>query len=186
MTEFNASFKFYYNNPLYNKFRNFKSYKNIMNEVNKLGLPYPTDVKNNISKENLRLKMATTVCLISIFGFLYKVKSITLINKLTLSGIFYYGVFFFYNQRCYEKLLDMLLLSDTIIGQETRIITKWFMPEHSKSILLDQLISDFKIKVKSSKEAIENKKKTIKSVVETELEDNESFIRKLKEKIDRE
>lgn len=186
MTDFNPSFKFYYNNILYSKFRNSKTYCAILSEVNKLGLPYPKEINKQLSKENFKMKSLTSLCMLSCAVFLYKVKSITLINKITLAGFFYFGVYLYFTQNFQEKLLDLLLFSDTVLGQETRIVTKWFMPDHSKSIILDELISQFKEKVKNSKVEIEAKKKTIQNVIKKEGEEDESFILKLKEKLDKE
>mgnify|MGYP006913937888 CR=1 FL=1 len=47
-------------------------------------------------------------------------------------------------------------------------------------------ISQFKEKVKNSKVEIEAKKKTIQNVIKKEGEEDESFILKLKEKLDKE
>lgn len=178
-----ASFYFYYNNPLYYKYKENKITKQIISEINKIGLPIPEDVENKLAKTKLNKKVLLIVTNLSIGLFLYKVKVISLINKLTIAGIFSICVFSSYNISANQEFLDYLIFSDSYIGQEARILTKWFNPDHSKIKAVEGEINEFRNKIDKQAEVVRLKKEEIMTLVKTEKEEEEKFINELKKKL---
>lgn len=176
-------FNTYYTVNYFSCIKNKKQNVEIIQEIEKTGLPFPESVEKKIKS---RLKFQKGFDAIAfIFGaiFLYKVKHFGLLNKISFLGVIYYLSYSYQNCVLNEEIIESLLFSDTYLGQEARIVTKFYHPEHSKIIAIEDKISSFKEKAKNAKEINEIRKQKMLKKQQVEEKSEEDFIKKLQKKL---
>lgn len=183
MSDFSKSFSFYYNNPFANRIKVFKVKMKLLNELNKTGLVYPAEVRVKFGKLNTINNGILSLSTITLVLFFWKVKIFSFLNKITLGGLFIYIIFTTNNERINNMLINELILSDSHIGHEARVLTKWFIPDHSKIYLIEEKINQFQEKRRKVKEEVENKRVIIENIIMKEKDEEEKFIEKMEEKL---
>ena len=85
-----------------------------------------------------------------------------------------------------EGLLNNLLFSMTHVGQEARILTKYYVPDHKKLILIQENIFEFRKYITEKKLEKEKEKEIVQTLLKNEEELDKSFIDEITKELDKE
>ncbi len=84
-----------------------------------------------------------------------------------------------------EGILDNLIFSMTHYGQESRIITKYFIPDHKKIVAIQEHINIFRSHIKEKKIEREKTVQLLEDLAGKEKKLDDNFIDELSEELDK-
>lgn len=125
------------------------------------------------------MHLLNSLAFVSIIGITFFTKKVSLMNKLTIAGCISYLVFLYLENMKNRDVVDEIALDDSLIGQECRILIKFYLPNHSKILIFDELIDEFKSKKDRIKLNEVKVKENIKEIINQELADEQKFLDEL-------
>lgn len=84
-----------------------------------------------------------------------------------------------------EGMLDNLLNSMTQVGQETRILTNYFIPDHKKKILIQQNLEEYKRNLLQKKKEREQSKLIVDNLIKNEEELDNIFLNEISNELNK-
>jgi len=84
-----------------------------------------------------------------------------------------------------EGVINNLLFSMTHVGQEARILAKYFNPEHRNILAIQENIDSFRSYIKNKKLEREKSKQFVERLIEKEEELDNTFIDEISKELDK-
>lgn len=180
------TFNFIYKFSLLGDFKYRNEYSKIISELSKTGYQYPASIKNKIKSESAKYHFLSSLAFISVIGVTFFTKKVSILNKITLAGIISYFVFYILENKKNKEIVNELGMDDSLIGHECRILIKHFLPNHSKILIINELVDEFKFKRDKIKINEIKIKQNLKEVISKEIIDEANFLKELSERKNKE
>ena len=87
--------------------------------------------------------------------------------------------------QCKQGIIDNLLFSMTHIGQETRLLTKYFIPDHRKILAIQENINTFRGYIQGKKLERDQHKEFVERILEREEELDNTFVDEITKELDK-
>lgn len=161
-------------------FTNFKAYQKIVEELDKTGLKLGCE---NNQSFILKYKGLAIINVALPIVILYKSKYFGLINKtifsIIITSILSYGT----NKLKNKELVENLINSDSQIGHESRILVKYFIPDHSQINIINYKLDEFRELVKEGNLKKKDNINNYEEIIKEEEKKDAEFKKKLQSKL---
>ncbi len=180
------TYKFFDNNFISVKYRKYKDYIFIYNELIKSGLSFDYDY-NYETKFQLRKFQISTVCSILLPApIIIKIKGMGILNKLFSLFVVSSILFFISKVNFIQGLIEKVITHDSQIGHEARIILKYKIPDHIQIPVINLRLSEYKNRLINTSRNKEQEKTFLNKIISQEEKEEQEFISKIKKNLSKE